>query len=209
MQVKNLRARLTSFYQRFAPHKLARVEAIVASFVSRGSSSEALSHLNDEVCCLSLSHCLSLGRCSTDKSFSSLMCYFYSVASNLWERPRFVLSVIFRCAIPAFGGRWKHQRICRAIRCCARCSSVASCASEYLNDSSFLASAIFECAAATATDQRPLVGRGRPISCPNPQCDNISLDTDQLRFAWDAAGCVIIGFQREWHSERWSAATIG
>ena len=48
-QVANLRARLTCFYLSHAPQKIARVDAIVSAFISRGSSQQALQDLNEEL----------------------------------------------------------------------------------------------------------------------------------------------------------------
>jgi hypothetical protein len=47
--VKSVRSRLTNFYHIFAPHKAERVDAIVESFIDRGSSAQALEELNQEV----------------------------------------------------------------------------------------------------------------------------------------------------------------
>ena len=47
--VKSVRSRLTKFYHMYAPHKAERVDAIVESFIDRGSSAQALAELNQEV----------------------------------------------------------------------------------------------------------------------------------------------------------------
>ena len=47
--VKSVRSRLSNFYHIFAPHRAERVDAIVESFIDRGSSAQALEELNQEV----------------------------------------------------------------------------------------------------------------------------------------------------------------
>eukprot|EP00802_Teleaulax_amphioxeia_P007810 Tamp_07818.p1 GENE.Tamp_07818~~Tamp_07818.p1 ORF type:complete len:521 (-),score=63.68 Tamp_07818:847-2409(-) len=47
--VKSVRSRLTKFYHMYAPHKAERVDAIVESFIDRGSSAQALAELNQEL----------------------------------------------------------------------------------------------------------------------------------------------------------------
>ena len=47
--IKSVRTRLIKFYRMYAPHKAERVDAIVESFIDRGSSAQALAELNQEV----------------------------------------------------------------------------------------------------------------------------------------------------------------
>lgn len=48
-EVKRLRRQLAGFYRDIAPHKLQKIDGIVADFVSRGSTRSELQYLNDEL----------------------------------------------------------------------------------------------------------------------------------------------------------------
>ena len=192
-QVKSLRSRLTSFYQTFAPHKLARVDAIVSSFVSRGSSPEALSHLNDEVSffiSVSVSNlfprslllpsppvCLSVGYICLRSDLGSIC---FPVARDLWVRPRVFTAAVPICTASASGGQWIHQHD----PFCAKRPGAAGSAPEWcnLNITSLLADASAYCVR-VSPPQQPPVKRSRPVSSAFRQYHSIRLAPFQQRFA--------------------------